>query len=148
MFNLCNFKRVKYEELLSNCNELRSEKMALQQQFERGSSNVKATEANIKVLIIHSNVIFMRHGSHVQKLFAFDVSLFHLFVNYCTYERQILNTFDRSGEWGEGCEAHKRNSKARRREPMFTVSFQVRDLFFSFFTLCRFGHLHLYSFIK
>ncbi|XP_035487655.1 synaptonemal complex protein 1 isoform X1 [Scophthalmus maximus] len=41
--------KVKYEELLSNCNELRSEKMALQQQFERGSSNVKATEANIKV---------------------------------------------------------------------------------------------------
>ncbi|XP_037622797.1 synaptonemal complex protein 1 isoform X1 [Sebastes umbrosus] len=41
--------KVKYKELLSNFNELQSEKTAIQQQFESGSSNVKATEANIKV---------------------------------------------------------------------------------------------------
>ncbi|KAG7494840.1 synaptonemal complex protein 1 [Solea senegalensis] len=39
---------VKYEELLSSFNELLSEKMALQQQLESGSSNVKETEANMK----------------------------------------------------------------------------------------------------
>ncbi|XP_070758417.1 synaptonemal complex protein 1 [Enoplosus armatus] len=40
---------VKYKELLSNFNELQSEKAAIQQQFESGSSNVKAFEANMKV---------------------------------------------------------------------------------------------------
>ncbi|XP_058487832.1 synaptonemal complex protein 1 isoform X3 [Solea solea] len=39
---------VKYEELLSSFNELLSEKMALQQQLDSGSSNVKETEANMK----------------------------------------------------------------------------------------------------
>ncbi|XP_056241836.1 synaptonemal complex protein 1-like isoform X2 [Seriola aureovittata] len=41
--------KVKYEELLSNFNELQSEKMAIQQQFESESSNVKAVEENMKV---------------------------------------------------------------------------------------------------
>ncbi|XP_022597709.1 synaptonemal complex protein 1-like [Seriola dumerili] len=41
--------KVKYEELLSNFNELQSEKMAIQQQFESESSSVKAVEANMKV---------------------------------------------------------------------------------------------------
>ncbi|XP_071351661.1 synaptonemal complex protein 1 isoform X2 [Trachinotus anak] len=41
--------KVKYEELLSNFNELHSEKMAIQQRFESGSSNVQAIEANMKV---------------------------------------------------------------------------------------------------
>ncbi|GAA6216779.1 synaptonemal complex protein 1-like [Lates japonicus] len=40
---------VKYEELLSNLNKLQSEKMAIQQQFESGSSNMEAVEANMKV---------------------------------------------------------------------------------------------------
>ncbi|KAI3369850.1 hypothetical protein L3Q82_024661 [Scortum barcoo] len=40
---------LKYKELLSNFNELQSEKTAIQQQCESGSSNVKAIEANIKV---------------------------------------------------------------------------------------------------
>ncbi|XP_008278563.1 synaptonemal complex protein 1 [Stegastes partitus] len=40
---------VKYEELLSNFNELQSEKTSIQQQFENGFSNVKVLEANIKV---------------------------------------------------------------------------------------------------
>ncbi|XP_039468470.1 synaptonemal complex protein 1 isoform X2 [Oreochromis aureus] len=40
---------VKYEELLSNFNELQSEKTAIQEQFENGFSNVKAIEANMKV---------------------------------------------------------------------------------------------------
>uniref|UniRef100_UPI0037E7D76F synaptonemal complex protein 1 n=1 Tax=Semicossyphus pulcher TaxID=241346 RepID=UPI0037E7D76F len=40
---------VKYKELLSNFNELQSEKEVIQQQFESRSSNVKAIEANIKV---------------------------------------------------------------------------------------------------
>ncbi|XP_039972199.1 synaptonemal complex protein 1 isoform X2 [Xiphias gladius] len=39
---------VKYEELLSNFNELQSEKMAIQRQSESGSANVKAIEANMK----------------------------------------------------------------------------------------------------
>ncbi|XP_030586347.1 synaptonemal complex protein 1 isoform X2 [Archocentrus centrarchus] len=40
---------VKYEELLSNFNELQSKNTAIQQQFENGFSNVKAMEANMKV---------------------------------------------------------------------------------------------------
>ncbi|CAB1450808.1 unnamed protein product [Pleuronectes platessa] len=36
--------KAKYEELLSNFDELQSEKMFIQQQFECGSSNAKATE--------------------------------------------------------------------------------------------------------
>ncbi|XP_044070793.1 synaptonemal complex protein 1 isoform X2 [Siniperca chuatsi] len=40
---------VKYKELLSNFNELQSEKAVIQQQFESGSSNVKTIEANMKV---------------------------------------------------------------------------------------------------
>lgn len=52
-----SFLRVNFRELLSNFNELQSEKTAIQQQFESGSSNVKAIEANIKVWIIQSNVI-------------------------------------------------------------------------------------------
>ncbi|KAK2915336.1 hypothetical protein Q8A73_005930 [Channa argus] len=41
--------KVKYEELMSNFNELQSEKHAIQQQFESGSSHVKAIKANLKV---------------------------------------------------------------------------------------------------
>ncbi|XP_078022256.1 synaptonemal complex protein 1 [Epinephelus lanceolatus] len=41
--------KVQYKELLSNFNELQSEKTAIQQQFESGSSNIKAIEANMKV---------------------------------------------------------------------------------------------------
>ncbi|XP_078105172.1 synaptonemal complex protein 1 [Sander vitreus] len=41
--------KLKYKELLSDFNELHSEKTAIQQQFESGSSNVKAMEATIKV---------------------------------------------------------------------------------------------------
>ncbi|XP_029287842.1 synaptonemal complex protein 1 [Cottoperca gobio] len=40
---------VKYKELLSNFNELQSEKTVIQQQFESGSSSVKAIEENMKV---------------------------------------------------------------------------------------------------
>ncbi|XP_005943019.1 synaptonemal complex protein 1 [Haplochromis burtoni] len=40
---------VKYEELLSNFNELQSEKTAIQEQFENGLSNVQTIEANMKV---------------------------------------------------------------------------------------------------
>ncbi|XP_063330025.1 synaptonemal complex protein 1 [Pelmatolapia mariae] len=40
---------VKYEELLSNFNELQSEKTAIQEQFENGFLNVQAIEANMKV---------------------------------------------------------------------------------------------------
>lgn len=42
--------RVKYNELLSNFNELQSEKAAIQQQLESGFSHVKTVDANIKVL--------------------------------------------------------------------------------------------------
>nr|XP_020479704.1 synaptonemal complex protein 1 isoform X2 [Monopterus albus] len=42
-------QKVKYEELLTNFNELKSEKMAIQQQFDSGSSYVKTIEANMKV---------------------------------------------------------------------------------------------------
>lgn len=52
-----SFLRVQYKELLSNFNELQSEKTAIQQQFESGSSNIKAIEANMKVWIIQPNVI-------------------------------------------------------------------------------------------
>lgn len=55
------FLRVKYEELLSNFNELQSEKKAIERQFESGSSNVRAIEANIKVWAIQSNVIDCLH---------------------------------------------------------------------------------------
>ncbi|KAL7407922.1 hypothetical protein ABVT39_015650 [Epinephelus coioides] len=41
--------KIQYKELLSNFNELQSEKTAIQQQFESGSSNIKAIEANMKV---------------------------------------------------------------------------------------------------
>uniref|UniRef100_A0A8D0ADC5 Synaptonemal complex protein 1 n=1 Tax=Sander lucioperca TaxID=283035 RepID=A0A8D0ADC5_SANLU len=41
--------KLKYKELLSDYNELHSEKTAIQHQFESGSSNVKAMEATIKV---------------------------------------------------------------------------------------------------
>ncbi|KAM9408167.1 synaptonemal complex protein 1 [Pholidichthys leucotaenia] len=40
---------LKYEELLSNFNELQSEKIAIQQHLENGFSNVKAVEANMKM---------------------------------------------------------------------------------------------------
>ncbi|XP_062262635.1 synaptonemal complex protein 1 [Platichthys flesus] len=39
--------KAKYEELVSNFDELQSEKMFIQQQFECGSSNAKAIEANV-----------------------------------------------------------------------------------------------------
>ncbi|XP_047439861.1 synaptonemal complex protein 1 [Mugil cephalus] len=39
----------KYEELLLNFNDVQSEKIAIQQQFENGDSNMKAIETNIKV---------------------------------------------------------------------------------------------------
>ncbi|XP_026162960.1 synaptonemal complex protein 1 [Mastacembelus armatus] len=41
--------KLKYEDLLSNCNKLESEKMVIQQHFESGSSYVKTVEANMKV---------------------------------------------------------------------------------------------------
>lgn len=44
-----SFLSVRYSELLSNFKELQCEKTAIQQQFESGSSNVKAIEANMKV---------------------------------------------------------------------------------------------------
>lgn len=51
-FLFMSFLRVKYEELLSNFNELQSEKTAIQEQFENGLSNVQTIEANMKVWIL------------------------------------------------------------------------------------------------
>ncbi|KAG7226799.1 hypothetical protein INR49_014148, partial [Caranx melampygus] len=49
--------KVKYEGLLSNFNELQSEKMAIQQQFESRSSHVKAIEADIKCQLLQEKII-------------------------------------------------------------------------------------------
>lgn len=44
-----SFLRLKYTKLSSTFNELQREKRTFQQQFESGSSNVKAVEAKMKV---------------------------------------------------------------------------------------------------
>ena len=125
ILNCCNvnvlfvsFLRVKYNELLSNFNELQCEKTAIQQQFKRGSSNVKAIEANMKVWIIQSNVI-----AHFYVLSSCG---FVCFFNYSLHHMNYK--FDCTGERGERCEAHKRNSKTRRGKPMFTVRLHFRDM--------------------
>lgn len=62
-----SFLRTKYKELLSNFDELQSEKTAIQQQFESASSNAKAILANMKVCIVRTNVVDYCHvdGSYL-----------------------------------------------------------------------------------
>ena len=52
--------------------------------------------------------------------------------------------FDWSGEWGEGWESHKRNSKTGERKPMFTVSLHFETS--SGLTLCQCVEIKIFMF--
>lgn len=82
-----SFLRVKYKELLSNFNELQSEKAAIQKQLESGSYNVQAIEVNMKVRMIKSNV---RDCFHVYSSCLFCITYKWHILSYQVSEEKAV----------------------------------------------------------